>query len=400
VDNHPVDYTRYLLEDPVRPGLLYLGTETTLYLSYDDGATWQPFMNNLPPTPFYGIVVQEHFNDLVVGTYGRGFWILDDLGPVQQMTDAIAASDAHLFELRDAYRFRPVTEQMAMFEDWSAGQNPPNGGALNYWLGGEGGGEVKLRIEDSSGEVVRTLDGTSHAGVNRVWWNFTGEGVTQIKLRTKPLYADWYTMPETYRPSGGGGFFGGGGPIVAPGTYTVTLVVDGDDVGSQSLDVLKDPNSEGSLADIREQTALVSEIMADRNRAAMLVNRIELLRRQISDLRPVLEEAGDAEEVIEAGEALDERLIEVESQLIQLKNTGGGDGVRWPSMIVGQLSSLQGGVATADFRPTDQQGEVHTILRRRLDEAEEELDAVIADELANFNRVLQQTVGRVITTEQ
>jgi hypothetical protein len=399
VTNDPVDYTRYLLEDPVRPGLLYLGTETTLYVSWDDGATWQRFMNNLPPTPFYGIVVQEHFNDLVLGTYGRGFWILDDLGPIQQMTAEVAASAAHLFEPRDAYRFRPVTEPMVMFEDWSAGEDPPMAASLNYWLGGEAG-RVQLRIDNAAGETVRTVTGTSHEGVNRVWWDFAGEGVQQIKLRTKPLFADWMPMPEDFRPGGGGGFFGGGGPLQPPGTYTVTLVVDGEDVGSQTLTVLKDPNSEGSLDDIRAQTALVSEIMADRNRAAGLVNQIELLRRQIYDLKPVLEAAGDAEAVIEAGRALDERLVEVESQLIQLRNTGGGDGVRWPSMIVGQLSSLQGGVATADFRPTDQQGEVHAVLRQRLDDAEQEFNSVIAGELAEFNRILQQSVGRVITTDQ
>ena len=110
VDNYPVDYTRYLLEDAVRPGLLYLGTESSFYISYDDGDNWQRFMPNLPPTPYYGLFIQEHFNDLVIGTYGRGFWILDDLGPVQQLNDTVVASAAHLFEPRDAYRFRPVTE--------------------------------------------------------------------------------------------------------------------------------------------------------------------------------------------------------------------------------------------------------------------------------------------------
>ncbi|MDX1745772.1 MAG: hypothetical protein R3324_07535, partial [Halobacteriales archaeon] len=161
VDNDPVDYTRWLIEDPVRPGLLYLGTESTLYVSWDDGASWQPFMNNLPPAPFYGIVVQEHFNDLVLGTYGRGFWILDDLGPVQQLNDEIVASDAHLFEPRDAYRFRPVTEPMIMFEDWANGENPPNGAVLNYWLGDDGAGSVAIRIEDASGETVQTVDGAA-----------------------------------------------------------------------------------------------------------------------------------------------------------------------------------------------------------------------------------------------
>jgi len=399
VDNDPVDYTRYLLEDSVRPGLLYLGTESTLYVSFDDGETWQPFMTNLPPAPFYGLVIQEHFNDLVVGTYGRGYWILDDLGPIQQLTAEVAASSAHLFEIRDAYRFHPVTEPMIVFEDWANGENPPNGAVINYWLGDEGTERVELRIENAAGDTVQTVNGSAAGGINRVWWNFRGRGPTQIRLRTKPLYADWFLLPEEWRSGGGGGFFGGGGPLQPPGTYTVTLVVDGQVVGSRPLTVLKDPHSEGTLQDIELQAALVEEIMADRNRAAEMVNRIELVRRQILDLRPVLEEAGDAEDVIEAGEALDERLIEVEGELIQLRSTGGGDGVRWPAMIVGRLSYLQGSVATADFRPTDQHAEVHQALRGQLDEVEAELGGVLAEHLEAFNRLLQERVGRVITTQ-
>jgi len=400
VDNDPVDYTRYLLEDPVRPGLLYLGTESTLYLSYDDGATWQPFMSNLPSTPFYGLVVQEHFNDLVIGTYGRGFWILDDLGPIQQMTEAVTRSAAHLFEPRDSYRFQPVTEPMIMYEDWARGENPPTGASLSYWLGEGTAGPVQIRVENAAGETVSTVNGTDHAGINRVWWNFRGEGPEQIKLRTKPRYADWYPLPEGFRSGGGGQFFGGGGPLQPPGTYTVTLVVAGEDVGSRELTVLKDPHSEGSLADIQAQTAMVSEIMAERSRAAGIVNRIELMRRQILDLEPVLEEAGGTDAVISAGEELSETLMSVESQLVTLQNTGGGDGVRWPSMIVGQLSSLQGSVSSADFPPTDQQREVFIILKERLDAAEAEFEAVISNEVAAYNRVLQQAVGRVITTDQ
>ncbi len=398
VDNDPVDYTRYLLEDPVRPGLLYLGTESSLYISYDDGASWRKFMPELPPAPYYGLVIQEHFNDLVAGTYGRGYWILDDLSAIQALTPQIAAAPAHLFPPRDAYRFQPITEPMIVFEDWANGENPPNAAAINYWLGSVPEGKVEVRISTAGGDTVRTLTGTKHEGFNRVWWNFRGHGPTQIRLRTKPLHADWYRMPDAGYRTTGGGFFGGGGPLLPPGTYTVTLLVDGASRGSESLTVLKDPNSEGTLADIEAQTALVAEIMADRNRAAGLVNRIELIRRQIYDLRPVLEETGDAAEVIAAGEALDGRLIEVESELIQLKNTGGGDGVRWPAMIVERLSYLQGSVATADFPPTDQHAEVQAALREQLAEVEAALNAVLSSDLMEFNQLLQQRVGRVITT--
>ncbi|NIM51985.1 MAG: sialidase, partial [Gemmatimonadales bacterium] len=171
IPRSPLSYTRNIREDPVRPGLLYLGTENALYVSFDDGDNWQPLQTNLPPAPMYWIVVQEHFNDLVVGTYGRGFWILDDITPLQQLTADVAASDAHLFAPRPAYRFRPITAPMSMFDDWSAGENPPYGASLNYWLAQEPDAEVKIRIMDASGDTIRTLEGTKHAGINRVWWN-------------------------------------------------------------------------------------------------------------------------------------------------------------------------------------------------------------------------------------
>jgi len=396
VSNEPVDYTRYLLEDPVRPGLLYLGTETTLYLSYDDGASWRTFMNNMPPAPFYGIFVQEHFNDLVLGTYGRGYWILDDLGPVQQLDAEVAASGAHLFETRDAYRFRPVTEPMITLEDWANGENPPNAASLNYWIGDDATESVKLRIENASGDVVRTMDGGTEPGVNRAWWDFQDEPGTQVKLWTKPLFANWFSMPDEGFRSGGRV----GGMLQPPGTYTVTLVVDGEDVASQPLTVWKDPTSEGSLSDIRTQYTLMDEIRADQEGAAAAVNRIELIRKQIADIRTVVDETSDDtdEEFDAASSTLEEQLIEVESSLVQLKTTGGGDGVRWPAMLWGQLNYLRGAVGSADFRPTDQHGEVQVILRQQLRDAEEALEALLETAVQEYNRlVLARGLPPIIT---
>ena len=396
VSNEPVDYTRYLLEDPVRPGLLYLGTETTLYLSYDDGASWRTFMNNMPPAPFYGIFVQEHFNDLVLGTYGRGYWILDDLGPVQQLDAEVAASGAHLFETRDAYRFRPVTEPMITLEDWANGENPPNAASLNYWIGDDATESVKLRIENASGDVVRTMDGGTEPGVNRAWWDFQDEPGTQVKLWTKPLFANWFSMPDEGFRSGGRV----GGMLQPPGTYTVTLVIDGEDAASQPLTVLKDPTSEGSLSDIRTQYTLMDEIRADQEGAAAAVNRIELIRKQIADIRTVVDETSDDtdEEFDAASSTLEEQLIEVESSLVQLKTTGGGDGVRWPAMLWGQLNYLRGAVGSADFRPTDQHGEVQVILRQQLRDAEEALEALLETAVQEYNRlVLARGLPPIIT---
>ena len=103
-----MSYAHIIREDPVRRGLLYLGTESGLYVSFDDGDHWQPMQLGMPHAPVYGLVIQEHFNDLVVATYGRGFCILDDLAPLQKLTPEVTASAAHLFAPRAAYRFRDI----------------------------------------------------------------------------------------------------------------------------------------------------------------------------------------------------------------------------------------------------------------------------------------------------
>src|SRR5207248_11178535 len=107
-------YTRTIRSDPVRRGLLYLGTENALYVSFDEGDHWQPLQQNLPHAPVYGMAIQEHFDDLVIATYGRGFWILDDLSPLQQLTPEIQASRAYLFPPRPAYRLTDIAGNYSM----------------------------------------------------------------------------------------------------------------------------------------------------------------------------------------------------------------------------------------------------------------------------------------------
>jgi photosystem II stability/assembly factor-like uncharacterized protein len=395
ISESPLSYTRNIREDPVRPGLLYLGTENALYVSFDDGEAWQPLQTNLPPAPMYWIVVQEHFNDLVVGTYGRGFWILDDLTPLQQATPEMAASDAQLFEPRQAYRFRPITSPMAMFNDQSDGQGPPYGASINYWLGSAPEGDVTIRISDAAGDAIRTLEGKKEVGINRIWWDLLGEPTEQIKLRTKSLYADWVELgDEGWRPAPRGRIR----VLAPPGTYTVTLDVDGVEYTRQ-LEVLKDPNSTGTEADIQAQTAMLFELRDDMNAAAEMVNRIEWIRRQLYDLRAVLEEKEGADDVVTAADDLDGKLIAIEENLIQLKLTGTGqDGVRWPAMLVGRIGYLAGVVSVGDFPPTDQARKVQGVLEERLRRYEGALDDLLQTDFAAFQQMLRERdLGSVVT---
>jgi photosystem II stability/assembly factor-like uncharacterized protein len=385
IADSPLSYARDVTEDPVRPGLLYLGTENALYVSLDDGARWQPLMTNLPSTPVYWLVVQEHFDDLVVGTYGRGFWILDDITPLQQLTADVVASDAHLFAPRAAYRFHEITSPMDMPNDPSDGENPPYGASINYWVRSAQGGGATLRIDDASGKMIRTIHGPSQSGINRVWWDLRTERSTQIRMRTKPLYAEWVELgDDRWRPAGGNISI-----LAPPGAYTVTLEI-GDRQFTQQLDVRKDPNSEGSLEDIRAQNEMLEDIRRDFNATADMINRIEWIRRQLDDLSDVLNDQGGRDDIVAAAANLDSTFVSLEENLIQLRLTGTGqDGVRWPAKLQGRLSYLASAVATADFRPTDQEVEVHQLLKERLAQYRAGLARLLQTDFEAFNARLR-----------
>jgi photosystem II stability/assembly factor-like uncharacterized protein len=400
IADSPLSYARNIREDPVRPGLLYLGTENALYVSFDDGNNWRPFQSNLPTAPMYWIVVQEHFNDLVVGTYGRGFWILDDITPLQQLTAEVTASEAHLFEPRNAYRFRPITPLMYTLVDPSGGEDPPYGASISYWLAEEPDEDatVKIKIKDAAGEAIRELESTKKAGINRIWWDLKGEESTEIKLRTKPLYADWVELgEERWREANVGRI----SVLAPPGEYTVSLEVEGKEY-SQKLKVLKDPHSEGTEGDIRAQTDMLLGLREGMNNAAEAINRIEWIRRQLYDLRAVVKDLGDADGIASGAEELDGTLIALEEKLIQMKITGTGqDRVRWPTMLVGRIAYLAQAVAVADFPPTHQHREVHEVLRERLAQYEQELEGLINSELAAFNKTLvERELPRVVTGQK
>ncbi len=399
----PLSFVRHVREDPEREGLLFLGTENRMYVSFDDGGRWQPLQpigagegeRNLPPAPMYWSVIPPHFDDLVIGTYGRGIWILDDITPLQQLTPEVAASDVHLFEPRRAWRFRTAVTEMAMMDDQSAGRDPDYGASLNYWLGEATDDEVTLTITDADGEVVRTLDGTGNRGINRVTWDLETEPTTEMKLRTRPEGSDWVDLgDDRWRPAPEGRW----SILLPPGTYGLTLRV-GDEERSAELEVRKDPHSEGTLEDIDAQVATLRELYDDMNRAAEIVNRIEWIRRQLYDRVDMLESRGGTEDLVAAADSLDRRLRDLEGELIQLRLTSTGqDQIRWPMKLAGRIAYLAGSVASADFPPTEQALEVKGELERRLAEQEERFEALAEGAVAEFgDRLAERGLHGIVT---
>jgi photosystem II stability/assembly factor-like uncharacterized protein len=389
-----LSYAHCIREDPVRRGLLYLGTENALYVSFDDGEGWMPLQANLPHAPVYWMAVQEHFNDLVVATYGRGFWILDDLAPLQQLSAAVLDAPAHLFTPRPAYRFRavigPANHSANHADDPAVGQNPPYGASLNYYLASAPSGDVTLRIKDASGQTVRSLQGTKNVGVNRVWWELRFDETSEfVRLRTSPTYSPEVGLgPEGFRtqPLSEGGRLR---PLVPPGEYTVELAV-GPSTFSQPLTVKKDPHSEGSEADIRTQTARVLEIRRDLETTVRMVNQIELLRRGLEGVVGKLGSDAGAKPVKAAADELDRKLTGIEGDLVELKLTSEGqDTTRWPARLVAKLMYLANGISGNDVAPSTQQVEVHEQFKRQIAGHQAELDRLLAADLASFNALLR-----------
>jgi photosystem II stability/assembly factor-like uncharacterized protein len=391
----PLSYAHVIREDPVRRGLLYLGTENALYVSFDDGESWQPLQTNLPRAPVYWLVIQEHFNDLVVSTYGRGFWILDDLTPLQQLSTDVQAKSAHLFKPRAAYRFRNVTAPMAQFDDPTAGRNPAYGAAINYWLTTAPKDSVAITILDQAGQTVRTFKGPNGVGINRAYWDLRNEPTREAKLRTAPLYAPEVRLgAEGWRAAPGLGRLS---VLMPPGTYTVKLKV-GDQELTQPLEVRKDPSSGGSEQEIQTQVKLLADLQGDLNRAVDMINRIEVVRSQLQNLRSVLSGEERTADTRGAADSLEQKFIALEETLHQLKLTGRGqDGIRWPIKLAGQIVYLANGIASSDFAPTTQQNEVHQLFEQQLATLKSQIDRLVSEDLARFNELLRQrNIGNVV----
>ncbi|HXO26035.1 MAG TPA: sialidase [Thermoanaerobaculia bacterium] len=408
IPRSPLSYVHALREDPARRGLLYLGTENGLYVSFDDGGRWQPLAGGLPHAPVYSIAVQERFGDLVLATYGRGFWILDDVTALRRFDGNAPARPAQpeLLPPRATYRWRSVEAPFAHFYDPVAGFNPPDGVPIQYWLAaavkgekdkatGEQKDEIEIKIEDAAGKVVRKFKGPAKAGLNRAWWDLNYDKTPEARLRTSPLGAKYIKVGVEGIPAPGVQRVEVQAPI---GQYKVKLEVGGHEL-SQPLTVLKDPGASGSEADVRAQGDLMRDLLDDVKQCVEAINKAESARGQLAALEVRLGDKGP-KEVKDAAEALDKKLLAVEEDLLQVRVTGRGqDALRWPMKVTEQLVYLLGRAADSDFAPTASQLEVHRLLHDEAARTRKALDDLLATDLAKFNAMLaeKQQSGVVAT---
>ncbi len=394
-------YCHWIHEDPVRQGLLYLGTENAIFVSFNDGKTWLPLQNNLPHAPVHHMVVQEHFNDLVVGTYGRGFWILDDITPLQQLTDEVITSDVHLFNPRPTYRMHSI----------AGGPRALARANINYYLKEVPAAPVSITIHDAQGKIVNTVRATRNKGINRASWNLNHYPARQAKLRTKPpgnptvveekrFHLQW-EREGWYPIISWGTFSGFRGFTVSPGEYTVKLKV-GDKEYTQPLEILKDTRSAGTLIDIQASEKLQFAIRLDLNAVSDMISQIEWMRKQCYDLKDVLKEGGEAPETFDAIDVFDAKLRSIEDELFQHTIAEGDTkSFRYPHKLYSRLSVLSGDVGeNIDFAPTQQQLDVHALLQKQVVEQKARFETLLTTALPAFNATLaERNLGGVIVPQ-
>ncbi|MGA9978161.1 MAG: hypothetical protein WBQ08_05965 [Candidatus Sulfotelmatobacter sp.] len=367
-------FVRAVREDPKKRGLLYAGTETGVYVSFDDGANWRPLKLNLPTTPVHDLIIKD--NDLIVATHGRGFWILDDVTPLRQYEAKIAEKDVFLYPPAIAYRMQAGAGG-ERHPSKRTGQNPPAGAVIYYWLKDapkpDAGSKsaIKLEILDGSGKVIRKYSSAEvapldepldpddkkpekelkvEAGLNRFVWDLRYEEAHQV-----PGYYLW-------EYSGGAH-----GPVAAPGHYQVRLTAGGQSQ-TAPLEVKLDPRVNVSQADLEQQVSVLLGIRENLNKVYDTVNQIQDVRLQLAGLRRRLPENASGKTIAASADDLEKKLVAVRDQLINLTISANEDSLAYAPQLDAKLAYLAMDVGTADSAPTEaEQKEVEKLNRETAD---------------------------------
>ena len=404
------DFARVIREDPKRKGLLYLGTETGVFVSFDGGASWDSLQGNLPAVPIYDLAIKD--DDLIAATHGRSFWVLDDLTVLQQSTETIDVSDAYLFQPRDTYRpmtamsrdlgmssrpgraatpginYHRVSGETVAFYNrrteagttkrvyLDAGENPPSGLVVNYFLRDVPQEEIGLEFLKADDTIIAVFN---HNGAN-------GNTVPAKSGMNQFVWDLSYADRDGHLPSAP--------PIIPPGSYKVRLKV-GDSVLERAFTLLKDPRLASSSDDLEEQSALILKIRAKLVETAKLLQGLREVGRQVTDWTDRARTVAGAESVIDAATDVLARLDSVE-QVVTKEHLPNKVNLP-PACLDEKLAQLTYAVATSGGKPTSQSYQVLDDVSGRIDEQIDAFQQIRENEIRAFLSLIQDLDVPLIT---
>jgi photosystem II stability/assembly factor-like uncharacterized protein len=429
-------FTRVVRSDKTRKGLLYAGTERGMYVSFDDGANWQSLQLNLPIVPITDLALKDHDldNDLIVATQGRAFWVLDDLAPLQQWTNDVAAKRAHLFAPRAAWRMGGGQSERLQT---GFGRNAPPGIVVDYWLGKDvkPSTKVKLAFMNADGSVIREFEGELPSTAEQEkakkeeaakkeadakeppadpakTVGVKSEGGQKEAQTPEPEEKDpaaekekeknkikevksgfnrflWdVRYPESKKFEGLIMWAGdGGGARVLPGTYTVRLTV-GDEVLTTNAELKQDPRTAASAADLKTQFDFV---MAANNKLSEVNGQIEKIRNTRKQLTELRSHAKENKAIVDAAKALDKKMTAIEEALYQTKNKSPQDPLNYPIRLNDKLAGVASSADAGDFAPTAQQRAVYAQLAEKIDAELAKLKEVWDKDVPALNKMVKES---------
>jgi len=381
----PMHFARVVRADRKRPGLLYAGTEYGMYVSFDDGGHWKPMQLNLPVVPVTDMTIKD--NNLVVATQGRAFWVLDDLGLLQQLNPDSLHLHLHVFQVDDAWRFGGGGRRFRDRAIANAGQNPPSGVVIHYWLNGAPDSpKVSVTVFDKQHLPIRTFSTRSkdadtklkcHSGINTFVWDM--------------LYAPAVKVPGMLLWTGGAGT-----PMAAPGRYTARIRYDKDSMDVPFV-IRADPNFALTEADYDAQVGFLLQVRDKYNAVQKAILQARSIRAQLQALNGRLDST--AAPVRKLSDSIIHQLTSVEESLYQTKSKSDEDMLNFPIRVNDKLSGLYGIAAGGNAVPSKQAREVFAELSAKAEVQLDRLKAIVRDQLSALNKMIYERQVPVISAK-
>ncbi|MBW2937145.1 glycosyl hydrolase [Aureisphaera sp. CAU 1614] len=358
-------FTRVLREDETQKGVLYAGTEAGMYISFNDGESWQAFQLNLPIVPITDLALKD--NNLIVATQGRSLWMIDDLTVLHQL--AVAKSKTNfLFKPKDSYRMDGRSRKGSL----TTGTNHPNGVMVYFNLEDPSEKEVTLSFLKMNNDIIKTFSSKGKKdklsvkkGGNMFVWDTEGDGAERLDGMIL-----WWASTDA--------------PKAVPGTYKVVLKV-GEETLTQNFAILPDKNAETDIAGMQRQFDFITDINKTVDKAHKSIKKIRKINAQLEDFQKQYKDNDNVKDLVEKAKTLSEDFSEIEKALYQTKNRSGQDPLNFPIKLTNKLAHLNSLVSMDDFPPTQQDILVKNELTDKINEELMHFEILVSSEIKAFN---------------
>lgn len=362
-------FTRVLRADPGKKGLLYAGTETGMYISHDDGASWYPFQLNLPIVPITDLTIKE--NSLIVATQGRSLWMIDDLTVLHQVDQNTANQPMKLFKPKDSYRTQGSGGRSSLTE----GTNLPNGVIVHFNIKDFDASKdtAVLHFKETDGTLIKSFS--------------TSDKKNPLKVKAGGNQFVWNTRYEGAETLDGMIFWSASfsGAKAVPGTYKVVLEKNGT-TQEQDFDILPDPTAEATVAQMKLQFDFVNKVNATVDAAHKAIKNIRSVRKKLDDFESNYKDNKTVQPLIDQAKELKTALTDIEKALYQTQNRSNQDPLNFPIRLTNKLGHLNRLTTISDFPPTDQDEIVRKELTEQVEGHLKEYNRLMSEDLETFNK--------------